>query len=293
MYSSLSSRTIKKQAANNNVDKRFFLLHNDFMKVTIYTISDCQFSKQEKEFLTKNNIQFEEKNLETNKDFLVEMLQISNNFAGTPVTKIEKDDGTSVVLKGFTAEELAKELGIQAPVENAVPQAEASVPPVVAAAPVAAAIDPEPAAQPAPMDMPPAAPIEPAVPEMPAPVEMPPVAPAPEPAMPEAPAIPETPALQPMDLPVTEPAAPPAAPVMPQTPSIDMAPPVPPAQAPIMQDVPEVAPAAPEPATPPAPMDMPSAAPAQPAAPASPAPDAALNDILNNLQQKVGDQNNG
>ncbi len=83
------------------------------MKITIYTITDCQFSKQEKEYLTSHNLPFEEKNLETNKDFLTEMLAVSNNFAGTPVTKIEKDDGQTVVLKGFTEEEFNKTLGYE------------------------------------------------------------------------------------------------------------------------------------------------------------------------------------
>lgn len=81
------------------------------MKVTIYTITDCQFSKQEKEYLTSHALPFEEKNLETNREFLTEMLTISNNFAGTPVTKIDKDDGQIVVLKGFTKEEFDKTLG--------------------------------------------------------------------------------------------------------------------------------------------------------------------------------------
>ena len=72
------------------------------MKITIYTIKDCAFSKQEKEYLNTNKLVFEEKDLETNKDFLTEMLAISNNFAGTPVTRVEKDDGTISVLKGFT-----------------------------------------------------------------------------------------------------------------------------------------------------------------------------------------------
>lgn len=81
------------------------------MKITVYTISDCQFSAQEKEYLKAKNLQFEEKNLETNRDFLTEMLAVSNNFAGTPVTKIEKDDGQIVVLKGFTKEEFDKALG--------------------------------------------------------------------------------------------------------------------------------------------------------------------------------------
>ncbi len=83
------------------------------MKITIYTITDCQFSKQEKEYLTSHNLQFEEKNLETNHEYLTEMLNLSNNFAGTPVTKLEKDDTTIVVLKGFTQEEFDKELGFK------------------------------------------------------------------------------------------------------------------------------------------------------------------------------------
>jgi len=92
------------------------------MKITIYTISDCQFSKQEKEYLTANKLAYEEKNLETNKEFLTEMLAISNNFAGTPVTKIEKDDGQIVILKGFTLEEFNKtfNLGPTAPTQTPV-----------------------------------------------------------------------------------------------------------------------------------------------------------------------------
>lgn len=94
------------------------------MKITVYTISDCQFSKQEKEYLTTNKFQFEEKNLETNKDWLTEMLVVSNNFAGTPVTKVEKDDGQILVLKGFTREEFDKALGLapQTPIEDKKPE---------------------------------------------------------------------------------------------------------------------------------------------------------------------------
>jgi len=60
------------------------------MKVTIYTINDCKFSQAEKDYLKTNNIAFEEKNVEQNRDFLTEMLGISENFAGTPVTKIDE-----------------------------------------------------------------------------------------------------------------------------------------------------------------------------------------------------------
>lgn len=82
------------------------------MKITIYTITECQFSKQEKEYLSSHGLQFEEKNLETNREFLTEMLAVGGNFAGTPVTKIEKDDGQIVVLKGFTATEFDKVLAV-------------------------------------------------------------------------------------------------------------------------------------------------------------------------------------
>lgn len=79
----------------------------------MYTIADCQFSKQEKEYLTSHSLQYEEKNLETNKDFLTEMLAISNNFAGTPVTRVEKDDGSIAVLKGFTKGEFDTTFGFK------------------------------------------------------------------------------------------------------------------------------------------------------------------------------------
>lgn len=81
------------------------------MKITIYTITDCEFSKQEKEYFKSHQLAFEEKNLETNKDFLTEMLAVSNNFAGTPVTKIEKDDGKIEVMKGFTSADFDEVLG--------------------------------------------------------------------------------------------------------------------------------------------------------------------------------------
>ena len=101
------------------------------MKITVYTISDCQFSKQEKEYLTAHNLQYEEKSLETNKDFLTEMLAISNNFAGTPVTRVEKDDGSIAVLKGFTKEEFDTTFGFATetkPVEEPAKVTETSTP---------------------------------------------------------------------------------------------------------------------------------------------------------------------
>ena len=107
------------------------------MKITIFTISDCYFSKQEKEYLQSHNLPFEERNLEENREFLTEMLTISNNFAGTPVTKIEKDDGQIVVLKGFTKDEFDKTFNItDAPVAQAAP------PQITMSEPVMPAVDP-------------------------------------------------------------------------------------------------------------------------------------------------------
>jgi glutaredoxin len=118
------------------------LILNFRVKITVYTTTDCQFSKAEKEYLTSHSLMFEEKNLETNKDFLTEMMAVSNNFAGTPVTRVEKDDGTIAVLKGFTREEFDAALGLKAAsptttpeppkVEETKPVEPAAVPPVVA-----------------------------------------------------------------------------------------------------------------------------------------------------------------
>lgn len=151
---------------------------NYSMKITVYTITDCQFSKQEKEYLTANKLQYEEKNLETNKEFLTEMLAVSNNFAGTPVTKIEKDDGQIVVLKGFTKEEYDVALGLTPPpAKTEEKPKEQTAPPADQTQPVADAQNKPPAAdtttqanpaakavldQPAPT-MPPPTPVNPTV----------------------------------------------------------------------------------------------------------------------------------
>jgi len=116
------------------------------MKITVYTIKDCAFSKQEKEYLNTNKLVFEEKDLETNKDFLTEMLAISNNFAGTPVTRVEKDDGTIAVLKGFTKSEFDTTFGFASPELKA--EAGPTVPPVTEVPPVPPVSEVSPVSQP-------------------------------------------------------------------------------------------------------------------------------------------------
>lgn len=146
------------------------------MKITVYTVNECQFSKEEKEYLTSHNLPFAEKNLEQNKDWLTEMLAVSNNFAGTPVTKIERDDGQIVVSKGFTKEELEKELGL-----SSTPTSPPPPPPVAEPPPIPTVIEPPPATD---TGTPPAQPEPPAQP------------PPPTPEQPQSPPVPVAPTNQ-------------------------------------------------------------------------------------------------
>ncbi len=179
------------------------------MKITVYTISDCQFSKQEKDYLKAHNLPYEEKNLESNKEFLAEMLAVSNNFAGTPVTKIEKDDGQIVVLKGFTEPELATALGLTPNLAAPTTTTDATIPVPTSGAETSDAIK--------------TAQTEPPPP----PTPQPPTPPTPAPPTSPEP-LPKTPA---NEIPVpAEPTIPPVAPVMPE-PTVPPAPPAPGQQA--------------------------------------------------------------
>ena len=94
------------------------------MKATVYVISDCPYCKTEKEFLTNKNIAFVEKNVETDEASLKEMLTLSDNFAGVPVTVLEGKDGKKVVVKGFTQadfEEEMKKIGLDQTTDNKQP----------------------------------------------------------------------------------------------------------------------------------------------------------------------------
>lgn len=148
------------------------------MKITLYTITTCQFSKQEREYLAVHGLQYEEKNLEMNREFLSEMLTVGNNFAGTPVTKIEKDDGQIVVLKGFTIEEFDKTLGFtteqpKQEAANTAPTSEAVVPVASTESAQQPADKPQVTAPVAPAQQPPTPPEQPvaqaAAPQAPAP----------------------------------------------------------------------------------------------------------------------------
>lgn len=77
--------------------------------VIVYTIDNCQFCKAEKEYLTAHSIPFEEKRVDDNEANLKEMLALSDNFAGVPVTHL-KGASSQRVVKGFTEAEFVQEL---------------------------------------------------------------------------------------------------------------------------------------------------------------------------------------
>ncbi len=242
------------------------------MKITIYTITDCAFSKEEKEYLNQHNLPFEEKNLETNREFLTEMLSISNNFAGTPVTKID-NEGKIDILKGFTKEEFDKVLGLTAPkgisstpLPADAPAAQVEPPkpaePIVAApqldanTPTPQPVVPEPVTPPS---MPEPTVVEPATPGVP----------SNEPPMPEVPEVnptvdPSMPAMPPLDVPASPP--------------------------PQSVEAPPVQVSTPEPVTPVEPPAPPAPPPVTPPTPAASAQsNEALNSILDSLKSNISE----
>lgn len=82
------------------------------MNIVIYTIPDCPYSKELKEYLTLNSIAFTEKDVSNDKDNLSEMLDASDKFAGVPFTLLTKDSGEKIALKGFTKSDFDAALGL-------------------------------------------------------------------------------------------------------------------------------------------------------------------------------------
>jgi glutaredoxin len=77
--------------------------------ITVYTTASCPFCKTEKDFLNAEGLVFTEKNVEEDNEALKEMLTLSDNFAGVPVTSVEGPKGKKVI-KGFTKNEFITEL---------------------------------------------------------------------------------------------------------------------------------------------------------------------------------------
>lgn len=77
--------------------------------VVVYAIANCPFCKAEKDYLTAHKIAFEERLVDSSEANLKEMLALSDNFAGVPVTHL-KGASSQRVVKGFTEAEFAQEL---------------------------------------------------------------------------------------------------------------------------------------------------------------------------------------
>jgi glutaredoxin 3 len=75
-------------------------------KVTIYTTPTCVYCKMAKEFFTKNNVAYEEKNVATDLKAREDMLEKSQQL-GVPV--IEVDDS---IIIGFDQRNLEIALGL-------------------------------------------------------------------------------------------------------------------------------------------------------------------------------------
>jgi len=105
--------------------------------ITIYTTTSCPFCKAEKEYLGSVNLTFVEKNVEEDTESLKEMLNVSDNFAGVPVTVLNGPKGKKVV-KGFTKDEFVKELEAVGLKEASVEPAMPVEPPVAEPAPTVA-----------------------------------------------------------------------------------------------------------------------------------------------------------
>lgn len=255
------------------------------MKVTLYTINNCPFCDQEKAYLQAKGVAFEEKNLDQNRQFLTEMLAIGNNFKGVPVTKVDKDDGQSVVLKGFTQEEFdhvfvgsptAVSASSDAPSNGPqAPQPDPATPPAPAPTPPPVVEEPTPPPPPAP---------EPVTPEVPTDTQVKAdgaSTPTPPTDNPTPPSAPEPVVPEPTPAPVVEPTTGPQAPTPPESPPpaapqpekpADVAPASDPLAA-ILQDLQNKSSNTPGPVVPPASGDVPTN-PVPPQTP-TPAPDPA------------------
>lgn len=202
------------------------------MKVTIYTIPDCPYSKEEKDYLTGKGVQYDEKDVSNNKDNLSEMLDLSNKFAGVPFSVVVKDSGEKVMLKGFTKADfdLVLDGGSEAQGQAEMPAGSATDMPSAGTVPGVIDTASMPATPPA-MPTNPAMPaVEPTIPGMPAMPSIPdmsmPSAPSmtPDPVVPAMPSMPSAPSPEPV-MPAVTPE--PVMPAMPSAPSMTPDPVVP------------------------------------------------------------------
>lgn len=79
------------------------------MTVTIYTTPTCPWCKKTKNFFDEHDVEYEEKDVASNKDAAKEMIEKSGQ-RGVPVTIIADDEEDVII--GFDEEKLREELDI-------------------------------------------------------------------------------------------------------------------------------------------------------------------------------------
>ncbi len=81
------------------------------MKVVVYSTPTCGYCRLAKQFLTENNVTYEDVDVAVNEARATEMVQLSGQM-GVPVIAITQDDGSQEVLVGFQQERLRELLKI-------------------------------------------------------------------------------------------------------------------------------------------------------------------------------------
>ena len=82
------------------------------MQIKVYSTPTCHFCHLTKEFLTKNNISYEDIDVSVDEDKAKEMVDKTGQM-GVPVTIITKDDGTEEIIVGFSEKKLKQALGVK------------------------------------------------------------------------------------------------------------------------------------------------------------------------------------
>lgn len=71
-------------------------------KIIIYSTPVCPYCQMAKKFFQENNLEYEDRDVSSNQEFLIEMIQKSGQM-GVPVIDID-----SQIVIGFDKEEIAK-----------------------------------------------------------------------------------------------------------------------------------------------------------------------------------------
>lgn len=56
------------------------------MNITVYSSNECSYCTKQKEWLKERNIPFEEKELNTNQEYMREFIRLDGNFVTTQLT---------------------------------------------------------------------------------------------------------------------------------------------------------------------------------------------------------------